>query len=117
MYAPRRLAVNIAELPEPAGRESRGTGIAASVFVLRGARPDRALRATCAWLQGSSSMTPNGPREPVIERRHEPGRAETNDRALSQRIRQQEILAELGVTALKGASFNDLLEEAVRLSA
>ena len=38
-------------------------------------------------------------------------------RALKMRIRQQEILAELGVTALQGASFNTLLEETARLAA
>ncbi len=38
-------------------------------------------------------------------------------RALHQRIRQQEILAELGVTALQGADFDKLLAETVRLTA
>jgi two-component sensor histidine kinase len=38
-------------------------------------------------------------------------------RALQQRIRQQEILAELGVTALQGASFDKLLTETTRLTA
>ena len=38
-------------------------------------------------------------------------------RALQQRIRQQEILAELGVGALQGASFEKLLTETVRLTA
>src|SRR5262249_48737932 len=36
---------------------------------------------------------------------------------LKRRIRQQEILAELGVTALRGSSFAQLLDEAVRLAA
>ena len=36
---------------------------------------------------------------------------------LQQRIRQQEILAELGVTALQGASFDQLLTDTVRLTA
>jgi two-component sensor histidine kinase len=63
-------------------------------------------------------MPSNGPREPFIESPpHEPRREETGDRALRLRIRQQEILAELGVTALKGTPFDDLLKEAVRLSA
>src|SRR5262245_57364544 len=71
------------------------------------------------WLRKRSSfMPPNGPREPIVEAPpHEHGREETSDRALSLRIRQQEILAELGVTALKGTPFDDLLREAVRLSA
>jgi len=63
-------------------------------------------------------MPPNGSREPIIETPpHEQRREETSDRVLSLRIRQQEILAELGVTALKGTPFDDLLREAVRLSA
>jgi two-component sensor histidine kinase len=42
---------------------------------------------------------------------------EPSDHALRLRIRQQEILAELGVTALKGIPFPELLKETVRLSA
>ena len=38
-------------------------------------------------------------------------------RALRQRIRQQEILAELGVKALQGASFDQLLTDTARLTA
>ena len=61
-------------------------------------------------------MSPNGP--PVVENPpHKTRREETSDRALGLRIRQQEILAEFGVTALKGTSFDDLLKEAVRLAA
>jgi two-component sensor histidine kinase len=37
--------------------------------------------------------------------------------ALNRRIRQQELLAKLGVSALQGASFNHLLDEAARLTA
>jgi two-component sensor histidine kinase len=37
--------------------------------------------------------------------------------ALRRRIRQQEILAELGVTALQGASFDQLMSDTVRLTA
>jgi two-component sensor histidine kinase len=63
-------------------------------------------------------MPSNGPREPIIETQpHEPHREDTGDRALSLRIRQQEILAQLGATALKGIPIDDLLREAVRLSA
>jgi two-component sensor histidine kinase len=36
---------------------------------------------------------------------------------LGRRIRQQKILAELGVTALQGASFNQLLDDTARLTA
>jgi two-component sensor histidine kinase len=63
-------------------------------------------------------MSPNGSKKPVVE---DPpagtASAATSDRALRLRIRQQEILAGLGVTALKGTPFPVLLNEAVRLSA
>ena len=42
---------------------------------------------------------------------------ELTERSLAQRIRQQEILAELGVFALQGGPFLDLLNTAVRLTA
>jgi two-component sensor histidine kinase len=49
----------------------------------------------------------------------EPSPASTDliTRALQQRIRQQEILAELGVVALQGKPFLELLNETVRLTA
>jgi two-component sensor histidine kinase len=60
----------------------------------------------------------SGPTKPIVEAPpNGQGRMETGDRALRLRIRQQEILAELGVTALKGIPFPDLLKETVRLSA
>ena len=45
-----------------------------------------------------------------------PERASSH-RALDLRIRQQEILAELGVISLRGAPFTQLLDEAARLTA
>src|SRR5262245_28234211 len=56
---------------------------------------------------------------PVVEasRQGSGGEAHTGERALRPRIRQQEILAELGVTALKGSPLKELLNETVRLSA
>lgn len=58
-------------------------------------------------------------KDPVVE---EPvtGHAADSDlnrRALRQRIRQQEILAELGVLALQGTSFDELLNATARLTA
>ena len=56
--------------------------------------------------------------EPVIEPTN--GGAATVDlttRALHLRIRQQEILAELGVQALQGKPFLDLLDQTARLTA
>src|SRR6266446_3682055 len=63
-------------------------------------------------------MPPSDPTKPVVEAPpHGEGQAEINECALRLRIRQQEILAELGVTALKGTPFAELLNEATRLSA
>jgi two-component sensor histidine kinase len=56
-------------------------------------------------------------REPVVELPPDGGQTEITLRALRQRIRQQEILAELGVTALQGASFDTLVTDTVRLTA
>ncbi|MFO1102318.1 MAG: histidine kinase dimerization/phosphoacceptor domain -containing protein [Methylocystis sp.] len=47
----------------------------------------------------------------------EPAHGTDPSRGLQQRIRQQEILAELGVSALQGASLDQLLSETVRLTA
>src|SRR6476660_5246224 len=60
----------------------------------------------------------NDHQEPVIEPSN--GGAATVDsatRALHLRIRQQEILAELGVLALQGKLFLDLLDQTSRLTA
>ena len=53
--------------------------------------------------------------KPVVEPSPDP--PDPTTRALQQRIRQQEILAELGVVALQGKPFLDLLNETVRLTA
>src|SRR5262252_9477942 len=53
--------------------------------------------------------------KPVVE--PSPATADSTTRALQQRIRQQEILAELGVVALQGKPFLELLSETVRLTA
>jgi len=53
--------------------------------------------------------------KPVVE--PSPTPADPATRALQQRIRQQEILAELGVVALQGKPFLELLNETVRLTA
>src|SRR5215470_17971614 len=53
--------------------------------------------------------------KPVVE--PSPTPADPATRALQQRIRQQEILAELGVVALQGKPFLELLRETVRLTA
>src|SRR6187200_950177 len=61
-------------------------------------------------------MPENG--KPVVERK--PGGQQSGDlteRSLHFRIRQQEILAELGVLALQGTEFMELLDHVVRLTA
>jgi two-component sensor histidine kinase len=54
---------------------------------------------------------------PIIEQTPNEVVPDLTQKALEQRIRQQEILSELGVLALQGASFDNLLEKAVRLTA
>src|SRR4249919_1097323 len=56
--------------------------------------------------------------KPIVERK--PGDQQSGDlteRSLHFRIRQQEILAELGVLALQGTKFMELLDHVVRLTA
>jgi len=63
-------------------------------------------------------MSPSHEKEaPVVEPKPTHGAPDITLRALQQRIRQQEILAELGVTALQGASFDTLLADTARLAA
>lgn len=54
---------------------------------------------------------------PVVESNPAGDDPDVTLRALHQRVRQQEILAELGVLALHGASLDDLLSETARLAA
>src|ERR1044072_7793802 len=64
-------------------------------------------------------MSSSGPTTPVIECSPRKGERQTNmnERALQSRIRQQEILSEFGVTALKVIPLMELLNAAVRLAA
>src|SRR5215469_8404483 len=62
----------------------------------------------------SSSDATEHPK-PVVE--PSPAPSDLTTRALQQRIRQQEILAELGVVSLQGRPFLELLNETVRLTA
>src|SRR5258705_2211498 len=54
---------------------------------------------------------------PVVEPKPQGDGPDLTQRALQQRIRQQEILAELGVTAWQGTSFDKLLNDTARLTA
>ena len=64
-------------------------------------------------------MTPASDQgEPVVERSHGGNQpSDLTERALRLRIRQQEILAELGVLALQGAAFIELLNRTAGLTA
>ena len=62
-------------------------------------------------------MTNNGEAPPLVEPRPDERPPDVTLRALEGRIRQQEILAELGVMALQGASFDQLLTETANLTA
>jgi two-component sensor histidine kinase len=62
-------------------------------------------------------LTANNDDTPLVEPNPSGDRAKTGIRALEDRIRQQELLAELGVKALQGASFDELLNETARLTA
>ncbi len=61
--------------------------------------------------------TNKGGDTPIVEGNPNGVSPDTGMRALQDRIRQQELLAELGVTALQGASFDQLLNETARLTA
>src|SRR5690349_3755928 len=66
----------------------------------------------------AAAMTSSGPKEPVVESRSGEGQADDlTGRALQSRIRQQELLAELGVLALQGASFVEMLNHTARITA
>ena len=54
---------------------------------------------------------------PVVEPAANEVVPDVTRRALEQRIRQQELMSELGVLALQGASFDDLLQKTVHLTA
>jgi hypothetical protein len=54
---------------------------------------------------------------PIVELKADEDKAPAMSCALERRIRQQEILAELGVTALQGANFDQLLDDTARLTA
>jgi two-component sensor histidine kinase len=63
-------------------------------------------------------MSPSGPKEPVVERQSSDGRSDDlTGRALRLRIRQQELLAELGVLALQGTSFIEMVNHTARVTA
>src|SRR6476660_8973080 len=63
-------------------------------------------------------MSPSGPKEPVVEPQSGDGQSDDlTGSALRLRIRQQELLAELGVLALQGTSFVEMLNHTARVTA
>ena len=61
---------------------------------------------------------PPDQKQPLVEPSPEPAaQPDTTARTLHLRIRQQEILAELGVLALQGVAFDELLGQTTRLTA
>ena len=62
-------------------------------------------------------MATNAETTAVVEARPDERPPDVTLRSLEQRIQQQKILAELGVIALQGASFEQLLTETSRLTA
>lgn len=64
----------------------------------------------------SVRMSPD-PAEPVVEGKPGNKPEDLTGRALRLRIRQQELLAELGVLALQRTSFADLFNHAARMTA
>src|SRR5260370_31088223 len=54
---------------------------------------------------------------PLVEQKPNEIESPALSPALKRRIRQQEILAELGVSALQGVNLNQLLDDSVRLTA
>src|SRR5262245_37939128 len=63
-------------------------------------------------------MSPSGSKEPVVESQSSDGQSDDlTGRALRLRIRQQELLAELGVLALQGTSFIEMLNHTARVTA
>ena len=70
------------------------------------------------WYNFSLMSVPPAEPAPVVESKpDENGLVNATERSLRQRIRQQEILAELGVLALQGSPFVDLLNQTARLTA
>ena len=63
-------------------------------------------------------MSSTDPKRPVVEQPPDgPSEPPVSDRSLKLRVRQQEILAELGVVALRSTPFMELLDKAVQLAA
>lgn len=66
----------------------------------------------------SSDPVGSSPKQSIVEASTDgPADAEISRRVLNLRIRQQEILAKLGVSALRGTAFEALLDETVHLIA
>ena len=70
----------------------------------------RMAGGTRNWTQGTDPrVSTDSQSTPVVETQPNEQQPDLTMRALEERIRQQEILAELGVAALQGASLEQLL--------
>ena len=62
-------------------------------------------------------MTTSDQGKPIVEQKADDNQVSESASLLRQRIRQQQLLAELGVLALQGASFLDMLNHTARMTA
>jgi hypothetical protein len=69
------------------------------------------------WISETTCAVNNDEAPPVVEPRTDERAPALTLLSLEERIRQQEILSDLGVRALQGASFEQLLAETARLTA
>ena len=76
-------------------------------------------RQTIRWIRATERVCPSHltARNLSLSRPRVTTTHTLTSRALGQRIRQQELLAELGVLALQGTSFMDMLNHAARITA
>src|SRR5262249_9309178 len=94
----------------------KGEGLGRAVASFKGSRGGGYVRSLKAC--GVLPLAPSNHKGPVVEgSAGEDQTADTSGRALRQRIRQQELLAELGVFALKGTSFIEMLNHAAKITA
>ena len=68
-------------------------------------------------MEPGKPLTADDKKPPVVEAKPDGASPHSNERGLGLRLRQQEILAELGVTALQGSQLAELLDQTAKLVA
>jgi two-component sensor histidine kinase len=68
-------------------------------------------------MEPGKPLTADDKKPPVIEAKPDGAAPQSNEGGLGLRLRQQEILAELGVTALQGSQLTELLDQTAKLVA